>query len=127
MTNCVVRNISFSVLMKDNETKDIIKSGDKERFEDILYRKWGVDVFSPWEVVSCHHRPLEQSPETFNGPMVIGVERTDSSWIESGEASFEAQVAARNDISLMMDVARMGKQNLNSLERKYTTDKYNVE
>ena len=106
----VVRNISFSILMQDEETAKVIKSGDELAFEKILYEKWGVEIGEPWQVLSCHHRPLEQSPETFNGPMVIGVERLDQEYISSGNASFEAQVAARNDISLMMDIKRIGRQ-----------------
>lgn len=112
MTN-VVRNISFSILMKDKETVDIIKSGNQEAFEKILYDKWGVDIYQPYEIWSGCHRPLEQNPETFNGPMVIGVERTDKEYISSGNASFEAQVVARNDVSLLMDIQRMSRQSSN--------------
>lgn len=110
MNNCVVRNISFSILMKDAETKQIIESGDEKNFEDVLYKKWGVNIYEPFEIKSCLHRPVENDPEVFNGPIVLGLERTDQEWIDSGEASFEAQVAARNDISLMMDIKRIGRQ-----------------
>jgi hypothetical protein len=96
--------------MQDEETAKVIKSGNELAFEKILYEKWGVEIGEPWQVLSCHHRPLEQSPETFNGPMVIGVERLDPEYIASGNASFEAQVAARDDISLMMDIKRIGRQ-----------------
>lgn len=116
---CVVRNISFSLLMKDPETKQVIESGDELAFEKLLYEKWGVDTQEPFEILSCNHRPLEQNPETFNGPMVIGVERTDKSYLESGNASFEAQVAARNDVSLQMDIQRMSRQSSN--EKAFTS------
>lgn len=107
---CVVRNISFWLLMQDEETKKIIEDNDELAFEKILYEKWGVDTGELYEIKSCKHRPLEQDPFTFNGPIVLGVERQDSEYLKSGKASFEAQVAAKGDISLQSDIARIGRQ-----------------
>lgn len=106
----IVRNISFWLLMQDAETKKIIESGDEKVFEDVLYSKWGVDIHEPFEIKSCEHRPVENDPFTFNGPIVLGVERIDQEWINSDKSTFDAQVAAKGDISFMMDIQRMSRR-----------------
>lgn len=107
--SAVGRNISFYLLMQDKEAKAIIESGDEEKFKELLF-KWGCDTSEPYEIVSCAHRPIENDPLVFNGPMVKSVERQDPSWINSGNATFEAIVAARNDDSFTNEIKRMSKQ-----------------
>lgn len=123
----VVNNISFAILMQDTLTKQIIESGDEEAFEAILYSDWGVDTQEPWEILSCEHRPDPNKPSTFNGPIVLGVERTDRQYLKHGcrmkNPSLEAQVAAKGDIGFQMEIERMSKRSLNSIERKYDSSK----
>lgn len=107
--SAVGRNISFYLLMQDKEAKAIIKSGDEKKFKELLF-KWGCDVNEPYEIVSCAHRPIENNPLIFNGPMVKSVERQDLAWIQGGNATFEAIVAARNDDSFTNEIKRMSRQ-----------------
>lgn len=123
----VVNNISFAILMQDPLTKQIIESGNEEAFEAILYSDWGVDTNEPWEIFCCEHRPNTNDPYTFNGPLVLAVERTDPLYLKHGcrmkKPSFEAQVAAKGDIGFQMEIERMQKQGIGSVERKYDSSK----
>lgn len=123
----VVNNISFAILMQDPDTKQIIESGDEEAFEAILYLDWGVDTQEPWEIFCGEHRPDPSNPYTFNGPVVLAVERTDPLYLKHGcrmkKPTLEAQVAAKGDIGFQMEIERMSKRSLNSVERKYDSSK----
>ena len=123
----VVNNISFAILMQDPLTKQIIESGNEEAFEAILYCDWGVDTNEPWEIFNCEHRPDPNKPYKFNGPMVLAVERTDPLYLKHGcrmkNPSLDAQVAAKGDIGFQMEIERMSKRSLNSIERKYDSSK----
>lgn len=104
----VSRNISFYLLMQDEKAKKVIESGDEEAFKKILFA-WGIDTEDHYEIVSCEHRPLENQPLVFNGPMVKGSERLDLDWLNSGYASWEARVEAIDDSAMRADLKEMGK------------------
>lgn len=111
------RLISFYDLMQFKEYKDVVASGDEEAFKDMLWNL-GVNIESDThEIVECKHRPYSligkgktKEDEIWFGPAVIGSERIDSQYIQSGYASWEAKVAALTDPSLRATLSSMGKQ-----------------
>lgn len=111
------RLISFYDLMQFKEYKDIVASGDEEAFKDMLWAL-GMNIQSDThEIVECKHRPYSligkgptKEAEIWFGPAVIGSERIDSQYIQSGYASWEAKVAALTDPSLRAALSSMGKQ-----------------
>ncbi len=105
----VPRNVSFYLLMQDEKAKKVIESGDEEAFKKILF-DWGIDTDDHYEIVSCEHRPLENQPLIFNGPMVKGSERLDLDWLNSGYASWEARVEAIDDSAMRADLKEMSRQ-----------------
>lgn len=104
----VPRNISFYLLMQDPKAKKAIEENDEKTFKRILF-DWGIDTEDSYTIESYEHRPLENDPLVFNGPLVQGSERLDSQWINSGYATWNARVEAIQDGSMRAELKEMGR------------------
>jgi len=102
------KNISFHILMQYPPFKEAVEENNREAFEAILYEA-GIDVSKGYEVVSCEHRPYEDKPFTFNGPLCMGTERRDAAWMQSELCSWENKRASVKDPELRAELSTMGK------------------
>lgn len=105
----VPRNISFYLLMQDEKAKKAIEDNNEKAFREVLF-EWGIDTDDSYTVESYEHRPLENNPLVFNGPLVQGSERLDDGWLNSGYATWEARVEGIRDGSLRAELKEMGRQ-----------------
>jgi len=105
----ITKNISFHILMQYPPFKESVESGDKKKFEAILYES-GVDLEAGYDVVSCEHRPYPTSPFTFNGPLVKAVERQDTEWLNNPICSWEAKVESTRDPYLRAELKNMSRE-----------------
>lgn len=104
----VHRAISCWDLMCYEESKEALMGNDEEKIKQILF-SLGMDVEQPYDLESCHHRPLlKEDNSPWYGPRFVGVERQDEEYLKSGYASWEAKVAASNDPHLRKELRRMG-------------------
>lgn len=66
----------------------------------------GSDKF--YEVMKCKHRNLQG--ELVDCNRYAGVERIDDDWIENGNPSEDAKIAARGDLSYVREIQKMSKR-----------------
>lgn len=96
-------------LMMYEEVREAVKEGDVEVFEKCLH-KVGVDLTKGYCFAERLHRPIHGRDNTpVMGTIVIFEERLDKEWIESGNASFEAEVRAKGDLSLEQEIVSMSR------------------
>lgn len=103
------RNMSFSDLAKVPMAIKIMQNGNKEEIDNLLYQ-YGYDVKIGYEIEDKYHRSLTNN-EVVYGPYIMGYERQDQEWLDSGFASFEAKVEAVQDKSLrdaLLEMSRTG-------------------
>lgn len=104
------RSISLFDLMSDPLVKKVIKEENKEELNKILY-KLGFDITQEIEYVDCFHRPLTQKGnDPVYGTMIMGEERRDPVWLQSGNASWEQRIAMTEDANLRFELRSMGCQ-----------------
>ena len=89
------RNLSFSDLAKVPNAIKIMQSGKKEEIDNLLHQ-YGYDIRVGYEIEDKYHRSLT-SNEVVYGPYIMGYERQDQDWIDSGFASLEARMEAVKD------------------------------
>lgn len=107
----MIRSVSLFDIMNDKKGREIVLSGNKEKLYELLY-DLGMDtkLFEVEEHL-CSHRPLtKEDKEPWFGTLYKGDERKDRQWIESGNASFEAEVEATGDVSLQRELAAMSRE-----------------
>ena len=102
------KNISFHILMQYPPFKQAVEDDNREEFESILCEA-GIDVSAGYEVVSCEHRPYNDKPFIFNGPLVAGTERRDEEWMQSELCSWENKRTSVKDPELRAELSTMGK------------------
>jgi hypothetical protein len=103
------RAISLFDLKKVPGAVGIIQRNNKKEVEALL-NQYGFDVDAGYEFEDCWHRPLTQvGNQAVYGVRIVGLERTDPSWIKSGNASWEARVEALSDPELRADLKKMGR------------------
>jgi len=102
------KNISFYILMKYPPFKKAVEENDKETFEKIIYDA-GIDTSLPYDVETVSHRPYEDKPFVFTGPLVQGVERVDSDWLKSELCSWENKRSCIKDPELRAELAQIGR------------------
>lgn len=103
------RNLSFRDLAKVPGAIKIMQSGSKEEIDNLLYQ-YGYDIRVGYEIENRYHRPLT-SNEVVYGPYIMGYERQDQEWLNSGFASLEAHTEAVKDPSLrdaLLEMCRTG-------------------
>ena len=103
------RNLSFRDLAKVPGAIKIMQSGSKEEIDNLLYQ-YGYDIRVGYEIENRYHRPLT-SNEVVYGPYIMGYERQDREWLNSGFASLEARMEAVKDPSLrdaLLEMCRTG-------------------
>ena len=61
-----------------------------------------------YEVIECEHRQRLHPFAIVKGKRYSGIERTDKDWINSGMASQEAKLSAKNDKSLLSELKSLG-------------------
>lgn len=81
---------SFKDLLLNPVFKMSAKQDDKFLMEKCFYEV-GIDTSQPYEIIHCNHR-TRLSNEPWEGLMVIGEERLDKEWLNSGYASYEAKI-----------------------------------
>lgn len=101
------RNLSFSDLAKVPGAVKIMQSGKKEEIDNLLHQ-YGYDVRIGYEIENKYHRSLTSNEVVF-GPYIMGFERQDKEWIESGFASLEAKIEAVKDPHLREDLVQMNR------------------
>ena len=101
------RNMSFSDLAKVPMAIKIMQNGNKEEIDNLLYQ-YGYDVKIGYEIEDKHHRSLT-SNEVVYGPYIMGYERQDQEWLDSGFASMEARMEAVTDPHLRQALLEMCK------------------
>ena len=101
------RNVSFSDLAKVPMAIKIMQSGSKEEIDNLLYQ-YGYDVKIGYEIEDKYHRSLT-SNEVVYGPYIMGYERQDQEWLNSGFASMEARMEAVTDPHLRQALLEMCK------------------
>lgn len=99
------RNLSFSDLAKVPNAVKIMQTGKKEEIDNLLYQ-YGYDVHIGYEIENKYHRSLTNNEVVF-GPYIMGFERQDAEWLDSGFASLEARMEAVKDPSLRDDLLEM--------------------
>lgn len=111
MSAYVYRQISSYDLLQVKEYKDMLLENNQEALKKVLY-DLGLDVdHEEFEVLSRDHRPLSKKDNIpWFGPIFISAERTDKEWLESGYASEEAVVESKGDVSLIVELNKMGRQ-----------------
>ena len=103
------RNLSFSDLAKVPNAIKIMQSGKKEEIDNLLHQ-YGYDIRVGYEIEDKYHRSLT-SNEVVYGPYIMGYERQDQDWIDSGFASLEARMEAVKDPHLrdaLLEMCRTG-------------------
>lgn len=103
------RNLSFRDLAKVPGAIKIMQNGSKEEIDNLLYQ-YGYDIHVGYEIENRYHRPLT-SNEVVYGPYIMGYERQDQEWLNSGFASLEARMEAVKDPSLrdaLIEMCRTG-------------------
>ena len=115
----VVLNLSFHILMQHPPFKEAVQKEDKESFEKILY-ECGVDVEAGYEIVVCEHRPYTDKPFAVTCPMVQGVERQDSEWLNNPLCSWEVKKEVIRDPHLRAELKHMSREG--SSERAFTNE-----
>ena len=101
------RNMSFSDLAKVPMAIKIMQNGNKEEIDNLLYQ-YGYDVKIGYEIEDKYHRSLT-SNEVVYGPYIMGYERQDQEWLNSGFASMEARMEAVTDPHLRQALLEMCK------------------
>jgi len=101
------RNLSFRDLAKVPNAVKIMQNGNKDELDNLLYQ-YGYDVRVGYEIENKYHRPLTSNEVVF-GPYIMGFERQDKEWIESGFASLEAKIEAIKDPHLREDLVQMNR------------------
>lgn len=111
MSAYVYRQISSYDLLQVKEYKDMLLENNQEALKKVLY-DLGLDVdHEEFEVLSRDHRPLSKKDNIpWFGPIFVSAERTDKEWLESGYASEEAVVESKGDVSLIVELNKMGRQ-----------------
>lgn len=85
----------------------IIQRNDKQEIDHLLY-DLGFDVNYGYEYEESLHRPLTwKTNEPQMGVRIVGVERRDSEWITSDNASWEAKVDAVEDDAFRGELIEM--------------------
>lgn len=92
------RNMSFSDLAKIPSAVKIMQTDSKEEVDNLLYQ-YGYDIKVGYEIEDKYHRSLTSNEVVF-GPYIMGYERQDQDWLDSGFASMEARMEAVTDPSL---------------------------
>lgn len=102
-------SLSLSDLILIPKFQKAFGENNKEEIYKILFEN-GMDVTSdePVEEIVCTHRNLRG--KVVNCLRYESNERTDRQWIESGAASWDAQVAACEDQSMRVELRVMGRQ-----------------
>lgn len=101
------RNLSFRDLAKVPNAVKIMQNGNKDELDNLLYQ-YGYDVRVGYEIENKYHRSLTSNEVVF-GPYIMGFERQDKEWIESGFASLEAKIEAVKDPHLREDLVQMNR------------------
>ena len=101
------RNMSFRDLAKVPGAVKIMQNGNKEEIDNLLHQ-YGYDVRVGYEIEDKYHRSLTNNEVVF-GPYIMGYERQDQEWLDSGFASFEAKVEAVTDPHLREALMEMSK------------------
>lgn len=105
----VSRSISLYDLMEYSEAKKAILENDKQSLNKFLHYL-GFDVTQEIEYEDCLHRPLmSKSNQPVYGTRIVGFERSDSEWEQSGNMSWEQKVNLTSDPHLRVELAVMGK------------------
>lgn len=103
------RNMSFSDLAKVPNAIKIMQNGKKEEIDNLLHQ-YGYDIRIGYEIEDKYHRSLTSNEVVF-GPYIMGFERQDDEWINSGFASLEARMEAVKDPHLreaLLEMCRTG-------------------
>jgi len=81
----MIKVLSIFDLMEVDEIKKCIVSGDKEKFNDCLYRL-GIDTSKEVTEKNCYHRALLFGNEVKLGILYSGTERTDREYLRNGSS-----------------------------------------
>lgn len=111
--------LSMSDLVLVDKFKEAFSSGDRDKVLDILYEN-GMDVKRPISSELVQHRNLQNQIVTC--VRLVGNERTDKDWRNSGAASITAWVDDE-DKGLKEDLLTLSKEGFSDYS-KYKTDNY---
>ena len=101
------RNLSFSDLAKVPNAVKIMQNGKKEEIDNLLYQ-YGYDIKVGYEIEDKYHRSLTSNEIVF-GAYIMGYERQDRDWLDSGFASMDARLEAVDDHSLRDTLVEMSR------------------
>lgn len=92
------------------EGKEIVLNDDMGAFYSLLYEV-GFDIDEEIDFESCYHR-LMTNKEIVYAPRIVGVERKDKEWAESGymtEEAWKISIGIK-DVSLLRELEIMSRQ-----------------
>ena len=105
-----MRCISLVDILLVPEAREIVLNDDLGKFYDLLY-DIGFDINEEINIESCLHR-LMSSNEVVFAPRVVGLERSDDDWRNSGYMTDETRkrIAGRKDVSLLRELEALSKE-----------------
>lgn len=113
--------VSLSDLLLLDSWKQAAKEDDKKEMYRVLFLN-GMDITKPFEYEYCTHRNLQGQVVTCE--RIIGQERSDKAFLESGYASQQVRLEARGDASMYREHDGMSSRPLVSIEGMYDSKDY---
>lgn len=88
---------------------------DKMGVEYVLFNLWGFDKDFVYESTGKFYETEVKQHRARNGKIVTGLrysgrERLDDAWIEQGNPSENAKIIARQDMSYIRELQKLGKE-----------------
>lgn len=97
-------SISMADLMTVQGFAEAYGNKDKEKL-DVIFHGCGVDVSKDYEWHFCTHRRI--SGEIVTCERLEGHERIDREWLESGFATYDAQIDSHPDLYFRQELRKL--------------------